>query len=92
MPSKSESFGRVYIEALANKNCVIASKNTGIDGLFSNKEVLYSEDSFENFLTKFRDVVNKTNCRKKLAKNSFEKVKKEFTWDKIIEKYIDLYT
>ena len=37
MPSHSETFGLVYLEALSQGLPVLCSENQGIDGLFQNK-------------------------------------------------------
>ncbi|AXY61541.1 glycosyltransferase family 4 protein [Acinetobacter sp. WCHAc010052] len=44
VPSFLETFGMVYIEAISQGCIAICSKNQGIDGLFSNENILYTVD------------------------------------------------
>ena len=36
LPSKNETFGMVYMEALAHGNIVLCTKNSGVDGIIQN--------------------------------------------------------
>ena len=38
LPSKNETFGMVYMEALSHGNIVLCSKNSGVDGIIKNEE------------------------------------------------------
>ena len=69
LPSNNETFGLVYIEAAAHQNAVIATKGTGVWGVFDDKEEL----------------------RDQLSKKAYKKTSENFTWEKIIEKYNNIY-
>lgn len=47
MPSKSESFGLVYLEALSQGLPIIHTKNEGIDGYYDNVGIAVSPNSVE---------------------------------------------
>ncbi|WP_407269715.1 glycosyltransferase family 4 protein [Radiobacillus sp. PE A8.2] len=94
LPSESESFGRVYIEALASSNAVIAVEDTGVYGLFEHdKEILYmkknSTESLQELLT---ILLNDQNKIRSLKINGYKSIIKDFTWESIAEKYYYIYT
>ena len=91
LPSYNETFGLVYIEATAHQNAVIATQGTGIWGHFKeNEEMLYC-DSFESFRDMLYELIENDAFRDKVAKNAFDKTSAYFTWDKIIERYTEIY-
>lgn len=48
MPSRPETFGLVYMEAMSQGTPILYSQGTGIDGYFENGEVGYSISSVTN--------------------------------------------
>lgn len=93
LPSESESFGRVYIEALATSNAVIAVEDTGVYGLFeSEKEILYmKKNSVDSLYKTLENLLNDKDKIKELKINGYKSVEKKYTWDNIIENYIEIY-
>lgn len=89
MPSKFETFGIVYIEAMSQGLPLIYTKGQGIDGYFKDGEIGYAVES-----SNVHEIKNKlgmiianyynisVNCSK-FAGN--------FSWNEISSKYIDLY-
>ena len=92
LPSESESFGRVYIEALASSNAVVAVEGTGIYGLFENdKEVIYmKKNSIESLQKILVDLLSNRDKIRDLKINGYNSVKKDYTWDSIANKYYDI--
>ncbi|UFH32252.1 glycosyltransferase family 4 protein [Chryseobacterium sp. C-71] len=88
MPSKAETFGLVYMEALLQGLPILYTKNEGIDGLY---EDLIGE-KVEN--TSVREIENKIQL---LLSNynhynfSIEKFSKNHDWKRIAEVYRQLY-
>jgi glycosyltransferase involved in cell wall biosynthesis len=84
MPSIYESFGIVYLQALANKMPVIASKNTGAEDIIVNK--------FNGCLTK-KASVNEIKEALEFIDKNFEKIsaaaklEKRFLWKNIAKEY-----
>lgn len=91
LPSYNETFGLVYVEATAHQNAVIATKGTGIWGHFKENEEMLFCDSYESFQTSLYELIENDAFREKLAKKAFDKTSASFTWDKVIEKYTELY-
>lgn len=91
LPSYNETFGLVYIEATAHQNAVIATHGTGIWGHFKENEEMLFCDSFESFQALLHELIENDTFREHLAKNAFDKTSAYFTWNKVIEKYAEIY-
>lgn len=93
LPSESESFGRVYIEALASSNAVVAVEGTGIDGLFkNNQEVIYmKKNSVSSLYEILNELLRDRDKIRKMKLKGYQEVKKNYTWDKVSQMYRDLY-
>ncbi len=85
----AEPFGIVAVEAMACGKPVIASRVGGL------KEIV--EDGITGFLVppgdpyalaeKIEVLLDSSNLREKMGKNAREKVEREYSWDKVMEKY-----
>ena len=90
LPSENESFGLSYFEALSRGLIVVASKNTGIDGII--------EDNKNGFLVnpnviEIKNVLEKINSlsnakKQELSANSLELIK-NYTKEKVIKNYLE---
>ena len=89
MPSKHETFGLTYVEAMSQGLPVIYTKNEGFDGFFKDGEVGYAikyndykemNAKIELILKKYSQISN--NCIKQSA---------QFNWADIAKKYIEIY-
>lgn len=92
MPSSPETLGRVYFEAMACYLPVIATQNTGIDGIIENgKEgflVNLNEDAdIYNILSNIFENPEQLRQMRKQAR----KMAENFKWDKITEALYNLY-
>lgn len=91
LPSKPETFGLVYIEAGAKSNAVIARKEAGIWGHFTdNEEVLFCYD-YNSFESQLHELIDNDTLRYKLSHNLHDKIASQFTWEEIIAQYKDKY-
>ena len=96
MPSYPETLGRVYFEAMACGLPVIASKNTGIDGLIVDEREGFLLNSLnENEFTEvFHNILDGFISLKIPYKKMSDNAKiyaEQYTWDKIVPKYLKLY-
>lgn len=89
MPSKYETFGLVYAEAMSQGLPIIYTRGQGFDGQFDDGEVGYSVqyDSAEEIVDRVKDILDKYEI---ISRNCIKKVDR-FDWDKIAKEYIDIY-
>ncbi|MCF8332040.1 MAG: glycosyltransferase family 4 protein [Bacteroidales bacterium] len=89
MPSHSETFGLVYIEAMSQGLPVLYAKNEGIDKLFEDFTVgtAAEHDNPEDIAAK---LIHIEQNKERLAKNAVNQSTK-FSWKKISEQYADVY-
>tara|TARA_R110002167_G_scaffold129337_18_gene312236 strand:+ start:2621 stop:3745 length:1125 start_codon:yes stop_codon:yes gene_type:complete len=88
MPSKGETFGLVYIEALSQGLPVLYSKNEGIDGVFDFEVGERCDGS---------NILDISNALEKMLKSyeSYELDKIDFPvfrWENIAHTYLGIYT
>lgn len=88
MPSWSETFGLVYIEALTQNVRLLYSKNDGIDGLLDNVGIAVDPFSVDSIVDGLRKLL--------LEYESFDGNKKVdfslFDWNSIANRYHNIYT
>lgn len=95
MLSFPETLGRVYFEAMAAGLPVVATKNTGIDGLIEQKEqgVLLdpcSNDFQERFIEFLENFKDDEKLRKHMSTEAVNFAGK-YSWEHIIPKYLKIY-
>ncbi len=88
MPSKKETFGLVYLEALSQGLRVLYTRGEGIDGLFEKRvgEAVnpYSEKEIEAALSR---LLRQPDAYNTLYANDFE----PFRWESIAHRYSEIY-
>ena len=90
LPSINETFGLAYLEAAAKLNAVICHKNEGVDGLFEDGKEIAFCDGYEDFRNILHTLVENPEKMKKLANNGYERLK-NYTWEHIQSRYMDIY-
>jgi glycosyltransferase involved in cell wall biosynthesis len=89
MPSKHETFGLVYIEALSQGLPVLYSMNEGIDGFYGNeigeKCIPTSKESIKNALKMMFENFHSYTC-------DLQSIEKNHSWWEIARKYEKIYT
>ncbi len=91
LPSVNETFGLVYLEAAAHQNAVVATKDTGIWGVFEDKEEMLFCDSQESFNKLLYRLIEDDDYRNSLAEKAYHKAKENYTWDMVINRYSEIY-
>lgn len=86
MPSRTETFGLVYVEAISQGLPVIYSKGEGFDGWFSDGEVGYGIHC-QDYIGLYEQIKNIMLHNIKITPNSI----KQFSWEVINEKYMSIY-
>lgn len=89
MPSTSEPFGIVPLEALANGTPALISKQSGIAEILTHSLTVNFWDETE-MANKILAVLEYDSLKKSLTENG-NKQMKEFTWKKAADKIINIY-
>lgn len=89
MPSKHETFGLVYVEAMSQGLPVIYTKEQGFDGNFEEGEVGYHV-VYNNPKEIANRIMDIKSHYKNMSKNAIEGAKR-FNWDTISDEYIKIY-
>ena len=89
LPSKGETFGLVYAEAMSQGLPVLYTRGQGFDGQFAEGEIGFSVN--EESPKEIAETIEKM-CSEyaRIAKNAIDKVQK-FRWDDICKKYYEYY-
>ena len=89
MPSRTETFGNVYVEAMARGLPIVYTKGQGIDGYFSDGKVGFgvSEPLDRNILNSLERIIQNYNI---FSLNAIE-CSKHFTKKVIIDRYINIF-
>lgn len=90
MPSKYETFGLVYIEAISQGLPVIYTRNQGFDGYFKEGEVGFSVkyDDVDEIVEKIKTIIDsKINLE-----NLEGELRQSFVWENIAKMYCEIYS
>ncbi len=92
LPSSSDTFGRVYFEAMAAGLPIILSKNTGVFGFIKENESALCINPYDirDIREKVEFLILNRDIRKKLAKNG-KKIVEKFKWNKICKEFHERY-
>jgi glycosyltransferase involved in cell wall biosynthesis len=92
LPSYFETFGRVFFEAMSVGLPIIYAKNTGIHGYCKEMEEALSvnHNDVTDIADKLRLLIQNDDLRKKIGTNG-RKLMQKYTWDKIADKFHELY-
>ena len=90
MPSRTETFGLVYPEAMSQGLPVVYTKGQGFDGQFEEGEVGHSVNCHNTYEIA-RRIIDIVCFYKQISKNCIESCEK-FNWDIICEKYEKIYS
>lgn len=87
MPSWSETFGLVYIEALTQNLRLLYSENEGVDGLLDNVGVAVDPFSVESIRNGLRNLIENYGEFYGNAKVDFS----TFDWNSIANRYVGMF-
>lgn len=93
LPSKGEGLAGVIMESMAYGVPVVSSNIAGTKDLIKNNYngFLCECEDIDCYLDKINILLKNEEIRNKFVKNSKDKIKQEFNWDKNFEKYKRLY-
>ena len=93
VPSRMESIPQVIKEAFYLKIPVIATNVGGIPEIIENKKngILIPSENPNIMIEEINNLLKNPSLIDKLTENAFNFINENFTWDVLIDKYIDLY-
>ena len=93
LPSRIESVPQSILEAFYLKIPVIATNVGGVHELVSNNKtgLLVTPNNSKELLEKINYLLNDIELCNRLANNAYEFVMKNFSWEVLLPKYIELY-
>ncbi|MEH7121582.1 glycosyltransferase family 4 protein, partial [Neobacillus vireti] len=91
MPSIKETFGLVYLEALASGCIVIGSVNEGIDGVIKNNEngFLVNNGSVSEIVVVLEKIINMNVHELERVKNAGIKTSQNMSESQVARKYLE---
>ena len=91
LPSISENFPMVLLEAMAAGCAIITTDTTGCSEVVGNTALRIRPQDSEDVKQKLLTLINDPNLLKTLGRKGRERVENEFTWNRVAETYIALY-
>lgn len=93
VPSRKEPFGKVIVEAMACKKCVIASNVGGIPEIITDKfnGLLFKNEDEGDFAKCLKTVISNDSFRKYLAENGYNTARTRYSTDTLINNIQNLY-
>jgi len=92
LPSRREPFGIVLLEAMAAGKPIVATRAGGVPEVVKEGEnaILVEPESSDALAQGIMKLLQDSDLRKRFGEKGKEIVK-NFTWDKVIERYIKIY-
>lgn len=92
LPSHTEGFPNVILEAMALRKAIIATKVGAIPEMLSNQcGLLIEPKNVEGLKNSLIYLCQNSDIRETLANNAYEKVKMEYNADLVFSQYIELW-
>ena len=93
VPSRMESIPQVIKEAFYLKIPVIATNVGGIPEIIENKKtgILIPPENSNKMIEEINNLLKNPSLIDELTQNAFNFIHENFTWDVLIDKYIQLY-
>ena len=93
MPSWQETFGLVYLEAMAHGKPVVAVQGQGVDGIVTHGEtgILVKPRDIDTLVEALDFLLSHPEEAKAIGERSRNMVLKNYTWEKNAKRTIEVY-
>lgn len=93
LPTRYEIFGMVLLEAMYFGTPVITTYNGGSDMLIKDKEngFIINDFNMDDWIDRTTELLENKELKIKIINNAKEKIEKEFTWEILTDKFLDVY-
>jgi len=93
VPSKSEAFGLVVIEAMAACTPVIANKVDGLKEVIKNNNsgILVSDNNINDYKKSILSIFNNKKIQNKYIENGYKRVKNKFSLKRMVISVEEIY-
>lgn len=94
LPSYSEAFGVAVIEAMAAKCPVVTTNIMALPEIISHKEtgLLFRPGDIQLLFEQLTLLLHNGEERARLSTNAFEKVKRDYDWEGVIDRLEEIYS
>ena len=91
MPSESENFPIVLLEAMAAGLAIITTRGTGCEEVVGNAALLVEPRDPAAIRTAIQTLINSPDLRFQLGSDAKQRVEEKFTWRAVAQEYLALY-
>jgi len=91
LPSESENFPIVLLEAMSANLAVITTKGTGCEEVVGETGILVPPNDSESLRLSLIKLVENPNLCEELGRSARERLEKNFGWSIVTNQYIQLY-
>lgn len=89
--SKWEGFGLIFLEAAASKKPSIAYNICSIPEIIIHNKTGFLANNLEEMIKYCKILINNQNLRKKIGREAYHFVKKNFSWDYAAKRYKEIF-
>jgi glycosyltransferase involved in cell wall biosynthesis len=92
LPTSYESFGRVYIEAMAKALPIVTTDVAAVRNVvIGNRNGLLSETNADSFSNALREMITNTDLYRRVSIQNLEDVR-AYNWHRFVDRMVDIYS